>query len=42
MPGIGAKGLLVLEDAEAVRTWGEEVVMVGGAVVGMLMGGMRQ
>lgn len=42
MPGIGAKGLLPAEDADAdaVRRWGKVVVIMDRAVVVFVVGGV--
>ncbi len=38
---MGARGLLVVEDADGVRTCGEVVGIVGGDRVGILVGRIR-
>ena len=41
MPGIGARGLVVAEDADADAVkWGQVVVIVNIAVVGFVVGGI--
>lgn len=37
---MGARGLLVVDDVEGVRTCVEAVAMVVGAVVGTMLGGI--